>query len=150
MIQNPVFFVYNVMLSIVYAIVLWANFYVKLFMSSPKRAVNSFDVCNVFERAAQLSVIVLGNKLNNSNDEAFSINAVCNCRSRHDKFVYFNRPRTNDIHVRDREPSRIPNKRITRILKKSRKVRRLLRTYITFYKKQFKLLTVKTMWQCLG
>ena len=32
--------------------------------------------------------------------------------------------------VRDRELSRIPKKRITRILKKSRKVRRLLRTYI--------------------
>ena len=31
MIQNPVFFVYNViMLSIVYAIVLWANFYINL------------------------------------------------------------------------------------------------------------------------
>ena len=30
MIQNPVFFMYNVLLSIVYAIVLWANFYVKL------------------------------------------------------------------------------------------------------------------------
>ena len=62
---------YNVLLSIVYAIVLWANFNVKLFMSSPKPAVNSFDVCNVFERAPQLSVIVLDNKLNNSNDEAF-------------------------------------------------------------------------------
>ena len=57
MIQNPVFFVYNViMLSIVYAIVLWANFYVNL-MSSAKAAVNSFDECNVFEKAAQLSVI---------------------------------------------------------------------------------------------
>ena len=53
-IQNPVFFVYNViMLSIVYTIVLWANFYVKLLMSSSKAAVNSFDECNVFERAAQ-------------------------------------------------------------------------------------------------
>ena len=39
MIQNPVFFVYNVMLSIVYAIVLWANFNVKLLMSSVKAAV---------------------------------------------------------------------------------------------------------------
>ena len=39
MIQNPVFFVYNVMLSIVYAIVLWANFNVKLLMSSAKAAV---------------------------------------------------------------------------------------------------------------
>ena len=62
-------------------------------------------------------------KLNNRNDEAFSINTVCNCRSRYDRFVYFNRPRTHGVRVRDREPSRIPKKRITRILKKSRKVR---------------------------
>ena len=64
MIQNPVFFVYDViMLSIiiVYAIVLWANFYVKLLMSSTKAAVNSFDECNVFEKAAQLSVIEYDN-----------------------------------------------------------------------------------------
>ena len=80
-IQNHVFFVFNVMLSIVYAIVLWANFYVKLLMSSTKAAVNSFDECNVFEKAAQLSVIVYDNKLNNSNDETFSILTVCNCRS---------------------------------------------------------------------
>ena len=112
------------MLSIVCAIVLWANFDVKLLMSSAKAAVDSFDECNVFERAAQLSVIVFDNKLDNSNDEAFSINTVCNCRSRYDKFVYFNRPRTHGIRVRDREPSRIPKKRITRILKKSTKVRR--------------------------
>ena len=113
-----------------YAIVLWANFYVKLLMSSTKAAVNSFDECNVFEKAAQLSVTLYGNKLNNSSDEAFSINTVCNCRSLYDKFVYFNRPSTRGISVRDRKPSRIPKKRITRILKKSRKVRRLLRTYI--------------------
>ena len=85
---------------------------------------------NVFEKAAQLFVIVYGNKLNNSNNGAFSMNTVCHCRSRYDKFVYFNRPRTHGVHVRDREPSRIPKKRITRILKRSRKVRRLLRTYI--------------------
>ena len=99
------------MLSIVCAIVLWANFDVKLLMSSAKAAVDSFDECNVFERAAQLSVIVFDNKLDNSNDEAFSINTVCNCRSRYDKFVYFNRPRTHVIRVCDREPSRIPRKK---------------------------------------
>ena len=79
MIQNPVF---CVKLSIVYAIVLWANFYVKFLMSSTKAAVNSFDECNVFEKAAMLSAIVYDNKLYNSNDEAFSINTVGNCRSR--------------------------------------------------------------------
>ena len=131
MIQNPVFFVYNViMLSFLYAIVLWANFYVKLLMSSTKAAVNSLDECNVFEKAAQLSVIVYDNKLNNSNDEAFSINTVCNCRSRYDKFVYFSCSRIYGIRVQDCEPSRIPKKRITHILQKSRKVRHLLRTYI--------------------
>ena len=127
MIQNPVSFVYNVIvLSIVYAIVLWANFYVKLLMSSAKAVVNSVAECNVFDKAAQLSVIVYDNKLRNSNDEAFSVNTVCNCRSQYDKFFfYFNRPRTHGIRIRDREPSRIPKKRVTRILKKSRKVRRL-------------------------
>ena len=99
-------------------------------MSSTKAAVNSFDEWNVFEKAAQLSVIVFDNKLYNSNDEALSINRVCNCRSRYDNFVHFNRPRTHGIRVCDRKPSRIPKKRSTRILKKSRKVRRLLRTYI--------------------
>ena len=90
MIQNPVSFVYNVIvLSIVYAIVLWANFYVKLLMSSAKAAVNSVAECNVFEKAAQLSVIEYDNKLRNSNDEAFSLNTVCNCRSQYDKFFLF-------------------------------------------------------------
>ena len=93
-----------------YAIVLWANFYVKLLMSSTKAAVNSFDECNVFEKAAMLSVIVYDNKLYNSNDEAFSINTVCNCRSRYDKFVYFNRPRSHGILVCDREPSKYQRK----------------------------------------
>ena len=119
MIQNPLFFVYDVItLSIVSAIVSWANFYVKL-MSSSKAAVNSFDEYNVFEKAAQLSVLVYDNKLNDRNNEAFSTNTVCNCRSRYDKFVYFNRPRTHGIHVCDREPSRIPKKRISRILERN-------------------------------
>ena len=109
MIQNPASFEYNViMLSLVYTIVLWANFYVKLLMSPTKAAVNSLDECKVFEKAAQLSVIVYDNKLNDSNDEAFSTNAVCYCRSRYNKFVYFNRPRTHSIRVCDREPRRIP------------------------------------------
>ena len=57
MIQNPVFFVYNVItLSIVYTIVLWAYSYVKLLMSSTKAAVNSLDECTFFEKAAQLHV----------------------------------------------------------------------------------------------
>ena len=96
---------------------------------STRAAVNGFDECNVFEKAAQLSVIVYDNKLN-SNDEAFSVNTVCNYRSRYNKFVYVNHPSMHGIRVCDCEPSRKPKKRITRILKKSRKVRHLLQTYI--------------------
>ena len=59
---------------------LWCGLISKLLLSSAKAAVNSFDECNVVEKAAQLSVIVYDNKLNNSNDEAFSINTVCNCK----------------------------------------------------------------------
>ena len=33
----------------------WANYKVKLLMSSAKAAVNSFDECDIFEKAAQLS-----------------------------------------------------------------------------------------------
>ena len=109
---------------------MWANFYVKLLMSPINAAVNSFDECNLFEKAAQLSIIVYDNKLNDRNDEAFSTNTACYCRSRYDKFLYFNCPRTHGIHVCDREPRRITKKRISRILKKSWKVRHLLQTYI--------------------
>ena len=59
-IQNPASFEYNViMLSLVYTIVLWANFYVKLLMSPTKAAVNSFNECNVFEKAAQLPLLYM-------------------------------------------------------------------------------------------
>ena len=47
------------MLSIVYAIVLWAYFYLKLLMSPSKAAVNSFSECNVFEKAAQLPLLYM-------------------------------------------------------------------------------------------
>ena len=43
--------------------------------------------------------IVYDKKLNYSNDEAFSISTGCNCKSRYDKFVYFNRPRTHGIRA---------------------------------------------------
>ena len=75
------------MLSIAYPIVLWAYSYIKLLMSSTKAVVNSLDECTFFEKAAQLSDIVQ-DKLNDNNDETFSINTFCNCRSQYNKFVY--------------------------------------------------------------
>ena len=88
---------------------------------------NCFDECDLFDKY---------------NYELFSIK---NCRSRYEKFVYFGRHtrthvacaesrfflcKVRAVPVRDREPSRIPVKKITSILHKSRKVRRMLRTYI--------------------
>ena len=57
--QNPVFFLYNViMLSIVYPIVLWAYSYVKLLMSSTKAAVNQASM-NVTSLRKLLSYLML-------------------------------------------------------------------------------------------
>ena len=79
---------YNViMLSIVYPIVLWAYSYIKLLMSSTKAVMNSLNECTFFEKAAQLSDIVQDNKLNGNNDETFSINTICNCRSQYNKII---------------------------------------------------------------
>ena len=82
--------------------------------------------CNVLEKAEQLCVI-------NYNAEFISINDI---RSRKGKFLYSKQHKLNihqAAHVRDREPSRVPAKRINKILHKSRKLRRLLCSYILRY-----------------
>jgi hypothetical protein len=127
-ILNTVLLYQNVMiLSSVYVILLCDKFFLILLMSSIQTAmINTFDKCDLFDKAVQLSVIVRNNKSNNNESVL-----IKNCRSRYEKFVYFSRRcHTHAVRVRDRKPSRIPKKRIARILHKSRKVRRLLRTHI--------------------
>ena len=103
----------------VYATLMGVNFYMNFLMSSTRAAMNTFHECDLFNKATQLSVIA-----NDNDDESFLIG---NCRSRYDKFLYFTRhTRTHAVRVRDREPSRIPHKKISSILQKSRNVRRLL------------------------
>lgn len=81
---------------------------------------NAFNNCNLFEKGAQLSVVV-------DVDNEESINDL-QLRSRYAKFVYCKcvggRPK------RDREPSRIPVKQLSRALHKSRSFRKLVRKYI--------------------
>lgn len=119
-ILDTVFSVYNVMiLASVYATFLGVNFCINLLMSSTQDA---FDECDIFDKAIQLSVIV------HDNNEPISIK---NCRSRYEKFVHLSRhTRTRAVRIRDREPSRIPLRKITSILHKSRNVRRMLPKYI--------------------
>jgi len=82
-----------------------------------------FD-CNVLERAEQLSVI-------NCNVQIISINTI---RSRRERFIYSKEHNVQQgTRVRDREPSRIPVKKINTVLHKSRKIRRLLSSYILKY-----------------
>ena len=123
-ILNTVYLVHNGMILVgVYATLMGVNFYMNFLMSSTRAAMNTFHECDLFNKATQLSVIA-----SDENDESFLIG---NCRSRYDKFLYFTRHmRTHAVRVRDREPSRIPHKKISSILQKSRNVRRLLRTYI--------------------
>jgi hypothetical protein len=62
-IQNHILLVQNVMiLSSVYATLLWAKFYVTLWMSSTNAVMNAIDKCDLFDKAVQLSVIVRDNK----------------------------------------------------------------------------------------
>ena len=76
--------------------------------------------CNVFDKADELSVVLnIGIVKNN-------YVSMKNLRSRYDKFVVGH----YCVRVRDREPSRIPVKKITNIPNKSRNIRCLLRSYI--------------------
>lgn len=106
-------------------LLLWVfNFCVNFLMSSTRAAMNTFEECDLFEKAMQFSVI----SHDDDDDESFLIK---NCRSQYEKFLYFTRhTRNHAVRVRDREPSRIPHKKISSILQKSKNVRRLLRTYI--------------------
>ena len=93
-------------------------------MSSTRAAMNTFDECDLFDKAMQLSVIAY----DDDDDESLLIK---NCRSRYEKFLYLIRhTRTHAVRGRDREPSRISRKKISSTLHKSRNVRHLLRTYI--------------------
>lgn len=81
-ILNISFIVHNiVILTSVYATLMGASFCVNLLMSSTLAAMNSFNDCDIFDKAIPLSAIVH----DNNNNESFSIK---NCRSRYEKFVY--------------------------------------------------------------
>ena len=127
-ILNTVFLVHDIMiLAGVYAILMGVNFCVNFLMSSTLAAMNTFDECDLFEKAMQFSVIAHDDD-DDDDDESF---LTKNCRSRYEKFLYSTcHTRTHAVRVRDREPSRIPYKKISSILHKSRNVSRVLRTYI--------------------
>ena len=76
--------------------------------------------CNILDKAEELSVVL------NSDIDKNNYVSIKDLRSRYDKFVIGH----YCVHIRNREPSRIPVKRITRVLNKSRNIRCLLRSYI--------------------
>jgi len=90
-------------------------------LDEDKYIMQVFIDCNALEKAEQLTVI-------NCNAQLISIK---NNRSRREKFIYYKDHNVGQpAHVRDREPSRIPVKRINAICRKSRKLQRLLCSYI--------------------
>ena len=132
-ILNTVFLVHNiVILAGVSATLMGVNFCVNFLMSSTRAAMNTFDECDLFEKAMQFSVIAHDDDDDDNDDDADDESFFTkNCRSRYKKFLYLTgHTRTHAVRVRDREPSRIRHKKISSILHKSRNVRRLLRTYI--------------------
>ena len=76
--------------------------------------------CDVLEKAVQLSVFVHPNKESHLLEE---------CRSRYAKFRIHHDQFEHKPRSRDREPSRIPVKQLTRHLHKSRNIRKRVRKY---------------------
>ena len=168
MIQNPLFFVYSAMLSIVYAIVLWANFYVKLLISSAKAAVNSFDECNVFEKAAQLSFIVYDNihgiRCENKGTTKYSSSAVRRKYRKSNKYRILKMLNQYPHVIKSPKPKQsnawrsnsVPNvyknlnHRVNHVSPICLGIQKQTLVLFLILLKQFKLLTVKKMWQCLG
>ena len=78
---------------------------------------NTFNECNVFEKAEQLSPLV-------------QVEESTNCpRSRIEQFIYFEGVKRHRHKLVDREPSRIPVKQLTCAFGKSRKIRKAVRKY---------------------
>ena len=68
-------------------------------------------------------------------DNSESSAILTHCRSRYEKFVYQKSVLTvkhirRHVARREREPSRIPAKKLSRLLQKSRKLRKLVRKHI--------------------
>ena len=86
-------------------------------------------LCNVYLfETPQLSV-----KVTVENSRSFAI--LNDCRSHYGKFVYQKSVLTvrhfrRHVARRDREPSRIPAKKLSRLLQKSRKLRKIVRKHI--------------------
>ena len=91
---------------------------------SAKTLVDSLqNECDVLEKAVQLSVFVHPNKESHLLEE---------CRSRLVKFRIhqYGEHKSCVTRTRDREPNRIPVKQLTRLLHKSRKIRKGVRKYV--------------------
>ena len=79
---------------------------------------NTFNDCNIFEKAEQLSLLVQVEESTNYP------------RSRFEQFIYFEGVKRCRLKLVDREPSRIPVKQLARAFGKSRKIREAVRKYI--------------------
>ena len=121
-----VFFHSLSVVQIAVAILLCVMLVIQHFINiSTKSFVDSLENdCDVFEKAVQLSVVVHHNKEPHLLDE---------CRSRYAKFLIHqyveHKPRVV-TRTRDRAPSRIPVKRLARLMHKSRKIRKRVRKFV--------------------
>ena len=95
-------------------------------LSAEAVLLNTFDECDIFEKAMDLSLRVHGHV---KDDMFVSIDTV-KCRSRYEKFIYCNQRRIFcQCHVRnrrDRAPSRVPLKKLERLSRKNR----ILKKYV--------------------
>lgn len=95
-------------------------------LSAEAVLLNTFVECDIFEKTMDLSLRVHGHV---KDDMFVSIDTI-KCRSRYEKFIYYNQRRIFcQCHVRnrrDRAPSRVPLKKLERLSRKNR----ILKKYV--------------------
>ena len=77
--------------------------------------------CDVLEKAVQLYIFVHPNKESHLLEEY---------RSRYSKFRTYQYEHKPHVVTRDRDPSRLPVKQLTRVMHKSKKIRKRVRNYV--------------------
>ena len=118
MFRNSCLFVVLLTILFILSTVLFINI-IRIVCKTIDEAIsNTFNECNIFEKAEQLSPLVQVEESTNYP------------RSRIEQFIYFEGVKRRRHKLVDREPSRIPVKQLTCAFGKSRKICKAVRKYI--------------------
>ena len=129
---------------VTYCFVMWANFYIKLLMSSAKAAMNSFDECNVSTKYPSSAV---RRKYLKSNKYR-----ILKMLNQYPHVIKSPKPKQSNAWRSYSVPNvyKNLNHKVNHLSPICLGIQKQSLVLLLILLKQFKLLIVKTMWQCLG